>query len=369
MDVYHQTGHNSVWNIDSFIEDNAGSGLIFSPVNDSAEKILNISEDVKKVSFFDPQLYLPKSLKGKLSSFDYFPSNFRKDFKTSDFNQEKQEIAQRCIDFQIANHFKYVVIPSRYYEVLPSNFYEQFEDHLIEPFLFYYQSLKSPKKIILTIIVKQEQLMNDLNRDELLNWITGIEGIDGVYLIFENNFLSKQIKDSAYLNNALILIHSLKTNELNVHIGYTNIEGILYSIAGPDSISMGSYENLRQFNVNRFVIKEKGPIRAPNPRLYSRPLFQLIEYGYKDGIIALFPNWEKIFEDSRYKPLMFKEEYNWHFMKAEPYKHFFLLFSSQVSSLPGDLNDRIETLRMSFKSAIQLFKEMESVGIYLARVY
>ena len=365
MDVYHQTGHNSIWNVGSFTEDGAGSGIIFSPVNDHADKISSISTEIKKVSFFDPQLYLPKSLKGKLASFDYFPSSFSKNFTTSDFDKEKQEIAKRCIDFQLTNQFKYIVIPSRYYEVLPSNFYEQFEDHLIEPFLSYYQSSKQKTEILLTLIVKQEQLMNDEHRDELLNWITGIHQIDGVYLIFENNFLSKQIKDTAYLYNALVFIHAIHANELSVHIGYTGIEGLLYSIANPDSISMGSYDNLRQFNIKRFDDKSEGPLRGPNPRLYSRLLFQSIDYGYKDGIMKLYRDWNNIFEDSGYKPLMFKPDYNWHFSKPEPYKHYFLLFNSQVSSLPTSVSKRIAFLKDSFQNAQHIFRQLDAAGINL----
>ena len=60
MKVYHQTGHRFRWNIDSFIDDKTGSGLIFSPVNIDSKKWLNTPNEIKKVSFFDPQLYLPK---------------------------------------------------------------------------------------------------------------------------------------------------------------------------------------------------------------------------------------------------------------------------------------------------------------------
>ena len=66
MLVYHQTGHNLVWNCDSYTADNAGAGLIFSPVNIQTEKIIKIDNSIKHVSFFDPQFYLLKELKGKL---------------------------------------------------------------------------------------------------------------------------------------------------------------------------------------------------------------------------------------------------------------------------------------------------------------
>jgi len=39
MFVYHQCGHNTVWNIDSLESEQVGDGLIISPVNIDAEKI------------------------------------------------------------------------------------------------------------------------------------------------------------------------------------------------------------------------------------------------------------------------------------------------------------------------------------------
>mgnify|MGYP003298760501 CR=1 FL=1 len=56
--------------------------------------------------------------------------------------------------------------------------------------------------------------------DELLNWMTGLSDIAGFYLIFENNFISKQIKNFDYLRKVLFFIDVLKHNEFEVHIGY-----------------------------------------------------------------------------------------------------------------------------------------------------
>jgi len=365
MDVYHQAGHNTIWNYESLRKDNAGWGIIFSPVNLKSEKLVAIDSEIKKRSFLDPQFYMPKDPKSKLSTYGFFPANLKDDFQTSDFEVAKTQINKLCIDFQLRNDFKYVVIPTRYFKVLPSDYYEQFSDYFINPFLDYYHSLMTDKRILLTVIVKQVQLMNDDSRYELLNWLTGIQGIDGIYLIFENNFLTKQIKNSEYLFNALTFIHALRSNELEVHIGYTNTEGVLYSIADPNSVSMGSYENLRQFDVNRFNSSVKGAPNPPNPRLYSRQLFQSIDYGYIGGIRKLYSQLDTLFEDSRYKPLMFKPEYNWHFTKPEPYKHYFLTFSTQISQLPSFVTEKIVFLKNSFRSALKIFGEIEAAGVNL----
>jgi len=365
MEVYHQTGHNLKWNKESFICDGTGSGLIFSPVNIKSENLSEISEDIKKVSFFDPQLYLPKVSKGNLVTYDYFPVNIVNDFQTSDFDKYKCDIAQRCIDFQVENNFRFIVIPMRYLKPIPSNYFEQIMNDIIEPFLKYYVSQNIDKEILLTLIVNQSQIMNDEHRNDLLNWLTGIQEISGVYLIFKNDFQTKQIKDSEYLFKVLVFIDALKKNEFLVYLGYTNTEALLYSVADPDSVSMGSYENLRRFGVKRFTQIEKNTPSQPNPRLYSRQLFQLIDYGYVGAIKNLFNDWKLIFEDSKYHPLMFKSGYNWHFTKPEPYKHFFLIFSSQVSELPASKNDRVDYLKDEFKKSLQIFKELEEAGVPL----
>jgi len=365
MEVYHQTGHNLKWNEDSFICDKTGSGLIFSPVNIASEKLSKISNDIKKVSIFDPQFYLPKVPKGKLATYDYFPTNFEINFQTPDFDNVKNCIAKLCIDFQVKNNFKFIVIPTRYFKTIPSNYTEQIMKYFVEPFLKYHSSNNIDKELLLTLIVNQSQIMNDEYRNELLNWLTGIQEISGIYLIFENGFQTKQIKNSEYLYKALLFINALKINEFLVYLGYTNTEGLLYSVANPDSVSMGSYENLRRFGVKRFTCIDKNIPSSPNPRLYSRQLFQLIDYGYVGAIKNLFKDWNLIFEDSKYHPLMFKPDYNWHFTKPEPYKHFFLVFSSQVSALPASVNDRIDYLKDAFTKSLRIYKELEEVGVIL----
>lgn len=365
MNILHQVGHNSKWNIDSLTEDSAGNGLILSPVNIKYDKIVKLDSDLRKVSIFDPQFYLPKEPKSNLSTYDFFPANLKNDFQTSDFENIGDDIARACIDFQIEREFIKVVIPTRHYNVLPTDYYDQMYHYLVEPFLRYYTSQNYQQDILLTIIVNESQVMNEDEKSKLLNWLTSIQEIDGVYLILDNNFNTKQIKNAEYLYNVLTIIHSLRLNDMEVHLGYTNTEGLLYSIADPNSVSMGSYENLRRFGINRFTITERQVQTQPNPRLYSRALYQLIDYGFIGAIQRLYDKWEYIFEDSKYKPLMFRPEYNWHFTKPEPYKHYFLVFSSQILTLPEQISDRIEYLKKSFQEAIDLFTEIRNAGVVL----
>lgn len=361
MKVYHQTGHNIKWNIDSFKE-GVGDGLIFSPVNIDADKLLNNTDpDIKRKSFLDPQLYLLNQAKGTIETYPFFPGNLKSDFSTVDLDGDSKLLAKLCVDYQLQNEFEFVVIPTKYNEENPTNYLVQSSEYFVSPFCEYISEIGANKKILLSVIVKGIMLIDRDRRNEILNWITGHQKIDGVYLIFENNFSSKQIKDFDYLFYALKFISILKENQLEVHIGYNNNEAILYSAAMPDSITVGAYENLRSFGIRRFQETENGPMRSPNARLYSSKLLQWVDYGYIKSMEKLIKNYSEYFDESSYNPLTnFEPEYNWQFKKTEPYKHYFYVFDKQVKALPDNQNDRIMEIKSTIKNAISLFNNIEN---------
>lgn len=359
MKVYHQTGFRYQWNIECF-QNGVGDGIIFSPINIDADKLLAIDDKVKSNGFLDPQLYLLNEAKGTLDTYPYFPGNLKPDFSTPDLDDSHLQLAKLCVDFQLQNNFHFLTIPTRYYSDNPSSFFEQSTEYFIIPFIEYVEKQKIKNEILLSVIIKPIMLTDEEKRNEVLNWITGHQKVDGVYLIFENNFPSKQIKDFEYLFYALKFIRILKDNQMQVHIGYNNTEGLLYSIAMPDSVTVGSYENLRSFGIKRFQDLENGPMRAPRARLYSSKLFQWMDYQYIDAMRQMIPDYQDFFDDSEYRPLMFKPEYNWHFQKSEPYKHYFTIFNKQIENLPYEQKGRINFLKLEIKNAISRFKEIEN---------
>lgn len=360
MKVFHQTGHNIKWNIDSFNE-GVGDGLIYSPINIDADKLLGLDLKLKSTGFLDPQLYLLNQAKGSIETYPYFPGNLKSDFATPDLDNDNINLAKLCIDYQLKNDFKYLVIPTKYNAENPTNYLIQCTDYFVLPFCEYAKDENKDKKILLSVIVKGIMLTDDEKRNEVLNWITGHQNVDGVYLIFENNFASKQIKDFDFLFNALRFIKILKDNQMEVHIGYCNTEALLYSLAMPDSVTIGSYENLRSFGIRRFQETANSPMRSPNARLYSSKLLQWVDYGYIQPMKTLVQNYADYFDESSYNPLTnFEPNYNWQFKKTEPYKHYFYVFDKQIKSLSKDQFERIENLKINIKTARNLFNKIES---------
>lgn len=365
MKVYHQLGFRYQWNIDC-LESGIGDGLIFSPINIDSEKLLAMPKSLRKVSFLDPQFYLLNKEKSTNITYPFFPGNIKADFSTADLDVSNTKLAEICIDYQINAELEYIIIPTRYVDAVPTRYLEQMAENFVYPFLDIKSQKNITRKFLLTVVVKQIMIEDQDKLDELLNWMTGLSDIAGFYLIFENNFISKQIKNFDYLRKVLFFIDVLKHNEFEVHIGYCNTESLIYSAAMPDSITIGSYENLRMFKISRFEMSEGKSMRAPNARLYSSKLLQWLDYNYIDSMKSLVANYDSFFDDTNYKPLMlsvgeFKnQKYSWHFSKSEIYKHYFEVFYSQIKNLSSNQQERIEQLKSTIKIAIDNFKVIEN---------
>lgn len=367
MKLYHQCGHNYVWNIASLQEDGVGDGLIVSPVNIECERISEkITEDVRASSWFDPQFYLPHDSKGKLETYPFFPANYLEEFETNAYAERSGEVARECLKFQNDLGFGYLVVPTRYREEIHEGYLEHLQELFVHPFLEETAKLGSGRPILLTVIARPIHIEDGPARDELLSWITGFQEISGVYLIFDNNFQTKQIQDPGYLCNAMNFIRVLRENDMEVHVGYSGIEGLLYSLADATSVSVGAYENLRRFDIQRLQTKDKEQRRAPTPRIYSGRLLQWISHNSMPAIRRLVPDWREMFDYSPYIDYLLDppEGVELNFQKAELYKHYFCVFSRQTADLP-EVPDRAAHLSKCIEDAISLYKEISNSNVLL----
>lgn len=245
-------------------------------------------------------------------------------------------------------------------------FYRKTKNIICCPFLDALKDQNSNTPVALQVVITNVMLKNDTMFNELLNWITGIQGIDVVYLILRDTRINKQIKDPDLLFLYLKFIHFLVENELDVIVGYLNTEGILISLANPLIITMGSYEAQRIFNPAKFGDPEEDSGGQPNARLYIPDLYQWIEVTYLGSLRDEVPEIYERIPVNKYNALMFEPDYNWHFNKPELYKHYFLEFSKQVrevSCVSGQ--DRYSMLLEKLQQADSLYRTIADRGVYL----
>lgn len=363
--VLHQLGFRHKWNLDSLESDNSGYGVICAPRYMSPQDIASIPLEMRRRSLFDPQFFVPSSDRGKLPEYEFFPQVAAEGFATSDYAGDvAKESAERCLTFQSSQEFESLVIPTRHRDATPSDFIESQSMLFVEPFIDAYSAGDYEADLILQVILNDSMLKDERFRSGVLNWLTGISEISGIYLIPQHTGRSKQITDIDYLIALMSFIHALRSNDMDVVVGYLNTEAIPLLVADPTAVTIGGYENLRMFSLKAFEQDDGSGARGPAARIYVSRLLQWINHNYIGAIARVVGDVTAYFDDSAYRVDMFEPSYNWHFAKAEPYKHYYDVFGKQIRRL-GEvaLPERFEAVSAECRSAVREFQVLEDQGI------
>ena len=375
--IYHQCGFRYKWNNEVNKIDNIGDGFIISPLDMSMDILKKIDDKELENSFLDPQFYSLNLYKDNYLSYKFLDEID----SIYDYSIQKNDIAKRCVDFQNNISFKYITIPTIDFDLLTieesySELYDEIKSEsddssyfnansiktnllkklILEPFTNYITESNVTKPILLTIVFNDEMAKNSELFSSILATITNNEKINGIYLIPQNNRTFKRISDINFLIKIMEFIHILRENDLEVIVGYSDIESLLYTVAGANAVTIGVYENLRKYDGLKFsdtIYKGKGP----NPRMFSSKLLQWIEYPYL-SVIRDNDKLSEYFDQNTYFEETQELGYNWHFSKPQCYKHYMLSFSNLIKSLPDDLDERYEYVDKLLENANSLFNKL-----------
>lgn len=366
LNLLHQCGHNSNWNRESYLEDNCGDGLILSPVHQTKDNIESLDSRLKLVSSFDHQFYLPNSQKTKLKSYDFFPEVISGGFVTSGYTAIALDAARKCVDFQISNSFSRVIIPARHFSDMVPDYTDQQDRYSVHPFLQAIDESDFNDDVYLTLPVTKAMLANELYRTQLLNWVTSFPRIDGVYILVEDQRQTKQIQELQFIKNYLATIKELADAGLNILVGHTNTEGLLFSLIDKCEITFGAYENTRMFSTDKFVVSEEDR-RGPSARLYMPGLLNWIRVSHASEIRSSMKTlWDEIYTATRYGEEVLDAAAEPHFNFPGLYKHYFISYSMQVEELKKcSIEARYNLLRSWLNNAEKYYDAINAVPIDL----
>src|SRR5690606_11044933 len=197
-------------------------------------------------------------------------------------------------------------------------------------------------------------------------WITTFPEITGVYLFSYHERKTKQIVDENYLFSYLEFCKELKDAELDLVVGYLNVEGLLFSLLGDVTITMGAYENTRMFSLDKFLNSDDER-RGPKSRIYIPGLLNWIQFSQAKEIRSDCPKiWSEIYSPTKYGEVAFGAAVDPYFNQPGLYKDFFINFSKQVNELSSlKTAERYKTLRDLLKSSISHYSNIEAAGIDL----
>lgn len=331
LGLLHQVGHNANWNIESFQNENCGDGLILSPLHQAQPTVVKLDPATRAASLFDPQFYLPNSRKRKLLSYPFFPEQVDGGFQTGTFAEHTAQIASACVDFQVQQGFRKVVVPTRFLDEMYPEYFEMQGEFSVNSFI----AASGNRPLCLSLAIKASMIRHASWRKMLLDWITSFHQVDELYLMYEHVRDTKQIQDSEFICEALRFFREVMDTGLKLTIGYTNTEGLLYTTAGDPNITMGAFENTRIFSVDKFV-ESDSERRGPKARIYLAGLLNWVQFEDAKRIRDLAPDvWKRVYAPTDWAEQALIQPVEPTFNQPALYKHYFLNMQAHVNELRG----------------------------------
>lgn len=363
MKVFHQAGHNTVWNIES-LKDDVGDGIIFSPVHYNSTQMSKLDASIKDVSLFDPQYYMPGSQKTKLHSYEFFPDKIMNGFETIDFCNVAHDSARLCLEYQHSNNFLAFIIPCRFFQEMVTDFVSQQTSFTVDAFLQELPSFKGTKQAFLSVPLSIAMVQDKKYRTGILNWITSYPEIDGIYLQVYFEERTKQVQDYKKLSEYLGFVRELVEADLDVICGYSNLDGLLASIFSVSGVTIGAYENTRVFSVDKFIDDDKIQM-GPAPRIYLPGLLNWVRYDTAKEIMEDCPDlWDRVYTATPEAGSVLSSLKTPHFTQPNLYKHYFRLAYDEYQGMVGLTSEQKRSaLRDRVESALHLYKEIQDRDI------
>lgn len=252
MPAYQQMGHDSknlLGNVDGF------AGAILSPVNETEADLEIIVAEHRSEGFefiFDPQLYFPRSNRGRLATWSYFP----RDFDTADMSSIRwwhgvvDDVAAATERVGATAVCSPAIIVPRFSD----DYYVQmrgYADRLA--------TRAAGKLTVLQSVVAKLDELEDPSRPFELASIVSHTKADGIYLIILCDVRPRdELRNVERLKGAMRLIASLEQAGLPVTVACSSSDVVLWKAAGATSCASGKFANLRRFTAGRFNELEEG---------------------------------------------------------------------------------------------------------------
>jgi hypothetical protein len=249
MPAYHQMGHHSS-NLIDIPELSKFSGAIFSPINRAEDEIANeISvlhhERPGFECILDPQLYVPKTQRGKLKDWKYYP----KDVDTADLSSRAwwASVARKLSKACSAVSADAICSPA----ILPKVFDDKYYKTLVGTASDLAGALQSCN-LIQTAVVSLSDLTGDQRPLQIASIISQTPA-KRVYVVLVGNIEPRrELKAVDELVAAMQFISALEGSELRTIVGFCSSELLLWKAAGATDCASGKFFNLRRFTRTRF---------------------------------------------------------------------------------------------------------------------
>lgn len=244
-----------------------GNGtVILSPVNMQEDKIEQFSKNIEHIGggvMFDPQMFYPKEGHLKLQEYSYWPNGN----STVTNGDESYKIDREILKINNAINSKAIILPGKEMNEYTAENNIQWMKNSAN----YFKS-KTVKPLFGTLCLCSETIRNSDSIELLVDKIKQIP-VDGYYIIPRPANDEYIISDQLWMLGFLKLLTCLKLAGKAIIVGYSNHQGLLYSLANVDAIASGTFMNTRSFLPSKFKYPKTDDIKHKSTWYYLPTAF------------------------------------------------------------------------------------------------
>jgi len=366
MKITHLLGHNSNWSIDSYHEQNIGDNFLITAYSHGMKfKTKKTFQKILDQSMIDLQYYGKKHSKGKLSEFSFHPSNVNGDDVT---NVYFENCLKQAIKFQQDNNFKNIIIPHLYEDEEVSSIIQTIKS--INRYVSKIQ--RNGEKYFMTLPFANHIIVDKVKVEEILLECTDMNiCFDGFFVICENKpeIRKKLSTNLKLMKNLGRVLKTLKSQGFETIYGYANWDAILYlAHTDIDYITIGTYENLRNFDIKRFTEDESGG--GSKGYYFSEILLNMVRADditilREMDCLELIKNKRNIFSD-----IILEEGFPWNIHKPDVNKNYLLAISRLLITISQieDIQERKKFVMGLVENAINTYDTISENNVYLDKI-
>ncbi len=255
--------------------------VILSPRDLEPEQLLRHGSDLASKgasTYIDPQFFLPRADHHRLTSYQYWPS----DFDTQEFDQAfTDRMILELVRLNTQIETAYFIVPGCRAISVDDNWLNMQD-------VFRTSALNQSGRPIMATVCLSAEAIKDENQISRLIQAEEASPAAAYYMVLERPNQAYITDDPVWLSNTLDIAASLKRMGSKVIIGYSNQQQLIMAAAGVDALASGTWMNVRSFPPSKFMDSQGDVKQKSNwfylPQSLSEFKLQFLDIGVRLGL-------------------------------------------------------------------------------------
>jgi hypothetical protein len=365
MELQLQFGYGMMDHSRSLVSAWGGGTVILSPRDLSPEQLERLATEIGDVPqgkvLLDPQFYLPHADHERLTSHDYWPSNY----STGSFwtGADLRQLLKRLLALNAKLGCEQILLPGLFAERVDDDWLERQKLTIDEAL-----ALTEGLSLFATVALGADAIRSDEDMDEVLaaaeKW-----AVDGIYLVCEHPRGEYLVTDPTWLANVLDLSAGLRLKSKKVVVGYCNHQMLSLAAAGASAIASGTWMNVRCFPPDKFRVQYDDEIKQRAiwyycPQALSEYKVAFLDIAKKQGVLAKLSPPKAFGSDYADALFLGAQPTSVRWSEQAAFRHYLQSLNAQVRLARGSSFDTtVDQHERSLDDAEQLLNELHSQGI------